>query len=131
MRSKPEPFSSLRVVWSLAACMLAGAAAAPGAAEQTRTEKRQLDRIEQAQRQEAQALVRLADAAMTGQQVPSDFTLRWRNDFLKAQQGTFVPFVVTIDSPYAAASEALLYVRAARRGATGPERTRKDAAPYP
>jgi hypothetical protein len=122
----------VHVVSSLAACLLAaGAATASDSVGQARPEKKQLDRVEQAQRQEAQALVQLADAAMIGQQVPSDFTLRWRNDFLKAQQGTFVPFVVTIDSPHVAASEALLYVRAAPRGATGPERTKKDAAPYP
>lgn len=76
-------------------------------------------------------LVQLADAAMNGQPVPSDFVLQWRNDFLKAQQGTFVPFVVTIDTSPATASEALLYVRAARRGATVPDRDRKAVAPYP
>jgi hypothetical protein len=129
MQRKPDRFSSLRVVSWLAACLLTPGVAT--AAAQTRAERRQLDRIEETQRQEAQALVQLADAAMIGQQVPTDFALEWKNEFLKAQEGTFVPFVVTIDTSHATASEALLYVRAARRAATGPDRSRNDAAPYP
>ena len=134
MQRKPERFSNLRGACRFAACLVAAAAASAGAAEPSRSDRRQLDRIariEQAQREEAEVLVQLADAAMTGQPVPSDFALHWRNDFLKAQQGTFVPFVVTIDTSPAAASEALLYVRAARRGVTVPDRGRKDVAPYP
>ena len=133
MQRKPgQRVSCVHVASGLAACLLAtDVASVARAADQTRPEKKQLDRLEQAQRQEAQALVQLADAAMIGQPVPTDFPLYWRNEFLKAQQGTFVPFVVTIDAAEAAAPEALLYVRAARRGATGPDRTRTTAAPYP
>ena len=29
---------------------------------------------------------------------PSDFALRWQNDFVKAQRGTFVPFTLTVDA---------------------------------
>ena len=41
-------------------------------------------------------MLALADAAMTGQKpaVSPDLTLGWQNAFLKAQQGTFVPFTV-------------------------------------
>jgi len=81
---------------------------------------RQLDRIEQALRQEGQAVVALADAAPSRTQ-PADFTLTWHNDFLKAQNGTFVPFIVTIARRAAQASDALLYVRAARPAAASPE----------
>src|SRR5580765_3349647 len=76
-------------------------------------DRRQLERIEQALRQEGQAVVALADAA-PDTPAPADFTLTWHNDFLKAQTGTFVPFVVTIAPRTARASAALLYVRAAR-----------------
>jgi hypothetical protein len=76
-------------------------------------DRRQLERIDQALRQEGQAVVALADAAPE-KSPPADFTLTWHNDFLKAQTGTFVPFVVTIAPRTARASAALLYVRAAR-----------------
>ena len=47
-----------------------------------------------------------------GRPQPADFALTWHNDFLKAQTGTFVPFIVI--APRAVrASDALLYVRAA------------------
>ena len=135
MQRKPERFSNLRGACRFAACVLAAGVASTGtAAQPSRPERRPLDRIqrvEQAQRHEAEELVHLADAAMRGQPVPADFALHWRNDFLKAQQGTFVPFVVTIETSPATASEALLYVRAARRGGTVPDRGRKDVAPYP
>lgn len=122
----------MRFALHLAACLLACGATAEAAGSQSKRERKQLDRIEQAHRQEAQALVQLADAAMIGQPVPSDFPLQWRNDFLKAQEGTFVPFIVTLDAVPGAASDALLYVRAAPRGAAGPDRTAKNgAAPYP
>ncbi len=130
MHWKPGRFSSLRGAFRCAACLLAAAASA-AAAEQARPDRRQLERIEQAHREEAEVLVRLADAAMDGARVPAAFPLKWHNDFLKAQQGTFVPFVVTIDTSPATASEALLYVRAARRGVAVPDRNRKDVAPYP
>jgi hypothetical protein len=75
-------------------------------------DRRQLERLEQALRQEGQAIVALADAPPDRPQ-PADFTLTWHNDFLKAQTGTFVPFVVTIAPRTVRASAALLYVRAA------------------
>jgi hypothetical protein len=83
-------------------------------------DRRQLERIEQALRQEGQAVVALADAAADGP-TPADFTLSWHNDFLKAQTGTFVPFIVTIAPRAAKASAALLYVRASRPSPPTPE----------
>jgi hypothetical protein len=76
-------------------------------------DRRQLERLEQALRQEGQAIIALADAPLDKSQ-PADFTLTWHNDFLKAQTGTFVPFIVTIAPRAVRASDALLYVRAAR-----------------
>ena len=83
-------------------------------------DRRQLERLEQTLRQEGQAVVALADAAPDRPQ-PADFTLTWHNDFLKAQTGTFVPFIVTIAPRAARASDALLYVRAARPGQAAAE----------
>src|SRR4051812_48331590 len=39
----------------------------------------------QAQQQEIQNLVRIADAAMSGQQGPAEFPIQFQNDFLRAQ----------------------------------------------
>ena len=87
--------------------------------------RRAQDRIDEALRRESDALVELADAAIRGQSVPADFTLEWRNDFFKAQPGTFVPFTVSFRAPESPSRLALLYVRVERRGqrrgqATGP-----------
>lgn len=72
---------------------------------------RQDERLERLHRREGEAIIALADAALAGQPVPSDLTIRWQNDVLKAQQGTFVPFVVTLDRVSPAPSGILLYIR--------------------
>jgi hypothetical protein len=80
------------------------------------------DRLEQLHRREGEALIALADAALAGHQVPADLSLHWQNALLKAQQGTFVPFVVTIDPVSPLPSAILLYVRlVARQSATRSE----------
>ena len=71
--------------------------------------------IEQAQREEGEAILALADAALSGKPLPSDFSLRWQNDFVKAQRGTFVPFTLTVDASQFTRRTALVYVRAIRR----------------
>lgn len=73
-------------------------------------------RIEDAQRIEGAAILDLADAAAAGKPVPADFAMRWHPDFLKAQRGTFVPFVLTVDGPNVPRTPALLYVRAVAKG---------------
>ncbi len=92
----------------------------PGSAE-----ARQRERIEQAQRLEGEAMLLLADAAMSGKPVPSDFEVTWHNDFLKAQRGTFVPFTLTVDTSRLSRPTALVYVRAARRASR--ENASRDA----
>jgi hypothetical protein len=71
--------------------------------------------VEQAQREEGEAILALADAALTGKGLPSDFSLQWQNDFVKAQRGTFVPFTLTVDASQFTRRTALVYVRAIRR----------------
>ena len=71
--------------------------------------------LEQTQREEGEAILALADAAMAGKPVPSDFRVQWRNDFVKAQRGTFVPFTLIVDSTELNRRLALVYVRATRR----------------
>jgi hypothetical protein len=103
--------------------------AVAGAQGQDKADRRRQDRLEDARRQEAAALVGLADAAMSGR-AASDFAIEWRNDFFKAQTGTFVPFTVTVERSKLAASSALMYVRAIRRE-PAPARERSEQVRYP
>lgn len=70
--------------------------------------------IERTHREEGEAILALADAALAGKPAPSDFAVSWQNDFVKAQRGTFVPFTVTIDAARFTRRSALVYVRALR-----------------
>ena len=94
-----------------------------------RGDRRRQDRLEDARRQEGAALLGLADAAMSGR-AASDFAIEWRNDFFKAQNGTFVPFTVTVERSKLSAASALMYVRAIRRDAA-PVRDRSAQVRYP
>jgi hypothetical protein len=97
--------------------------------QQNRFDRRSQDRLDDAQRKEAEALLNLADTAMSGR-ISSDFAIRWSNDFFKAQNGTFVPFTVTIERSSLTASNGLMYVRAARREGTA-TRARDGVIRYP
>jgi hypothetical protein len=72
---------------------------------------------QKAQQQEAQALVKLVEAAKAGQSAPSEIPVAWRgNHFLKAQEGrTYVPFTVSI-GPAQGTKELAMYVRVSQRG---------------
>jgi hypothetical protein len=72
--------------------------------------------LELTHRREGEAILAIADAAMAGKPVPSDFVVGWQNDFIKAQRGTFVPFTLTVDTSRFTRLSALVYVRATRRG---------------
>jgi hypothetical protein len=57
---------------------------------------------------------------MAGRHVPSDLTVSWHNDFLKARQGTYIPVVLTIEGRVLATPAVLVYVRLVpRRGGAG------------
>lgn len=103
----------LACVWLAGACPLARAAAG-----QDRLDRRQQERIDEANRKEGEALLNLADAAMAGRPAPAGFPLAWRNDFLKAQPGTFVPFTISIDRQKVSAPAGLMYIRAVHRPST-------------
>jgi len=110
----------------LLVCTVAGAGAS---SQQTRFDRRSQDRLQDAQRKEGEALLNLADTAMSGR-TASDFSIRWSNDFFKAQTGTFVPFTVTIDRSSLTATDGLMYVRAARRD-SATARSREGLVRYP
>ena len=96
-------------------------------------DRRQAERIEQTLRHEGEEVVALADAVAAGEPGPADFTVGWHNDYLKAQAGTFIPFVVSIEAKKLPADSALLYVRAARSGTPDASRgrasTRRNTPP--
>ena len=112
-------------------CTVVAADAAPlQSPVQSKTDRRVQERFEESRRKEGEALVGLADAAMDGR-AASDFSIQWRNDFLKAQNGTFVPFTLTVDRSSLTAASLLMYVRAARRDAQAPARGRSGLVRYP
>ena len=102
-----------RFACAVAAVSLLGARTAAAQAP----DRRQLERIEQTLRREGQEVVALADAAAEGGSLPADFTIAWHNDYFKAESGTFIPFIVGIDTRNVRADAALLYVRAVRTSA--------------
>jgi hypothetical protein len=112
----------------------AQAASGDGAADRSTGAARQ---VEQTQREEGEAILALADAAMVitagtaGKAGPSDFALRWQNDFVKAQRGTFVPFTLTVDATQFVKPAALVYVRAIRRPSAPPDRRREERDALP
>lgn len=115
---EPARFTGRRRGGPLLLALLAavGMLVIPGAvAGQDRADRRLQRRVDEANRREAAVLVELADRVAAGQPVPADFVMSWRHDFLKAQPGTFVPFVLTVAPFGTRPTRALLYVRAARR----------------
>jgi hypothetical protein len=126
-----------RFAWSVVAAVALSGRVTPAQAP----DRRQLERAEQALRQEGQAVLELADTAAATDRVPADFTLTWHHDFLKAQTGTFIPFIVGIAPRENRPSAVLLYVRAARHRADEgderrPRRLRRgggggEVTPYP
>lgn len=110
--------SPLSVVLILVLVAFGVLATLPADADQRRRqqqEARQADKLDQAQREEVQKLLALADAAMTGEEAPEAFDVAWHNDFLKAQdQRTYVPFILTL--PAEAATRPLaIYLRVVER----------------
>lgn len=120
--------------WSAALAVLmvctvvTAATGRPG--QQDRDDQRRRERLDDANRRDAAVLVGLVDAAVTGRPA-SDFAIAWRNDFFKAQTGTFVPFTVTVDRATLSAASALMYVRAMHREPTAPAMGRSAQVRYP
>jgi hypothetical protein len=92
---------------------------------------------EKTQREEGDAILALADAAMAGKPAPSDFAVQWQNDFVKAQRGTFVPFTLSVDASELRQRSALVYVRAvkalptAARSGNSPRGSTRGEDAYP
>ncbi|MEP6914458.1 MAG: hypothetical protein ABJC89_02380 [Acidobacteriota bacterium] len=135
MRLKPKQFASYmgqppgrRI--AVAAFLLVCTVVAAEASAQGRVGRKLQERADEARRREGEALVNLADGAMSGH-AASDFTIHWNNDFFKAQSGTFVPFTVTVERSKLTAPSALMYLRAVRRDAPSVSPARGRPARYP
>jgi hypothetical protein len=88
-------------------------------------------RLDRTHREEGEAILALADAAMAGKSVPFDFAVEWQNEFVKAQRGTFVPFTLSVDGSRLTRPSALVYVRAARRRDADARGPGGEPEPYP
>ncbi len=83
-----------------------------------------------AEQQEIQSLVRVADAAMTGQPAPTDFPIQFQNDFLKAQGSrVWVPIILTLDPAKTPSGALTVYLRVTPRGMTAPPAAAPPPAP--
>jgi hypothetical protein len=123
LKMRRFPASSRRVAGTGLA--LFSAVAALTAEGQNRSDRRLQERIDEADRRETEALVVMVDQAMAGRAGRSDFAVTWRNDFLKAQPGTFVPFTIAVAPGALASARALMYVRVVNRDEPG---DRRDAS---
>jgi hypothetical protein len=102
------------VGWAAAAAALCAALVTPAFAD----DKKQAEKIEQAQRQEAQALVVLVDDLAAGKPAQSALGFTWeQNHFIKAQaEKTYVPFTLAFD-PAVTAPSVGIYLRVMKKGA--------------
>ncbi|MBI4478220.1 MAG: hypothetical protein HY654_13685 [Acidobacteria bacterium] len=95
-----------------------------GAAQQAppAPEKRKLSKDQQ---RDVQTLVAVVDKVSQGEPAPSDVTLAWTNDFLKAQEGrTYVPFTLAIPPGTFATPHVAMYLRVVNRSAAPPPDTK-------
>jgi hypothetical protein len=122
-------WSSPRVIARVRGTASTDTATAPGQQRVRDTSTPDRDQLDRTHREEGEAILALADAAMAGKSVPRDFPVEWQNDFVKAQRGTFVPFTLTVDRSRFTRPSALVYVRATRRG--NDERGRRLPDAYP
>jgi hypothetical protein len=107
--------SYTRIVTSLGAAALVCAALGSPAFAQ---DKKQQQKMEQAQRMEAQPLVVLVDDLASGKPAQSALAFKWEsNHFIKAQgPNTYVPFTLAFD-PAVTAPSVGVYLRVMKKGA--------------
>ena len=106
---------SIRRVLALAfAVAVVGSASSALAAQQNNQQRKEQEKRSEQEQQDIQAMVRLVDAVMMGQQpAPTDIPITWEyNHFVKGSDGsTYIPFNLTIDRSKLANPSAAMYVR--------------------
>src|SRR3954471_6531389 len=110
--------SARRLVWAAALVAWSLLVTSLSAVHAQMPEARKPGSAVDTHRLEGDAVLALADAAMAGQKpvTSPDLTLGWQNAFLKAQQGTFVPFTLAVNTTGVLPDAVLVYVRAVKRG---------------
>jgi hypothetical protein len=129
------PSRQLSVTAAVAVALAVGLSSA--AAAQNRNQSREERKLQEAQRQQVQSLVRVVDHAMTEQVAegtalfgvsldkegapvepqPGQVRVAWHNDVLKASEGKiYVPFVLALESGPLAANAVAMYIRVAQQG---------------
>jgi len=74
-------------------------------------------KLDKAQTQEIQALVKLVTDVSLGQPAPSDFPIVWQNHYLKKRdQRTFVPYMISIPQGSLANPSVSMYIRVVKKG---------------
>jgi len=78
-------------------------------------------KLDKAQAQETQALIKLVNDVALGAPVPSDFPIVWQNHFVKARdQRTFVPYVLSMPQGGLTNPSVAMYIRVVSKGAEAP-----------
>lgn len=131
--------SSVRsICGSLAAASFLVALSAPPAAAQN--DKKAAEKLEEAQRLEAQALVVMVDDLASGKPAQTALPFRWESQhFIKAQgDKTYVPFTIAFDPGALSSNSVGVYLRVMKRGAAPepppvaePKKKDKDAKVEP
>jgi len=98
-------------VCAAASVLISSPARLHGSDASTQSDRRRQERIDEALKREGDALLDLTEHAIARRAVPSDFRMRWKNDFFKAKPGTFVPFTLSVDRLTRPSPGALVYVR--------------------
>lgn len=120
---------------SITAVLLTLALTAVGA---QRRDDRKPEKIDPAQRQDGQHLVKVVDRAMMGQAPASEIPMTWMSHFLKGREPTtFIPYIVTVEPDKLSTTSVALYVRVVPKGSATPseitsngQTSRKDVYPF-
>jgi hypothetical protein len=113
-RHRAPAVSGAVVAVVLLAVALPAARDAFAQAPQQKPPERKLDK---AQIQEEQALVRVVSDVALGAAAPSDFPMVWQNHYLKARdQRTFVPYVISIPQGSLPSPSIVMYLRVVKKG---------------
>ena len=122
---------TIRRVLALAVAAAVFGSASPAlVAQQNNQQRKDQEKRSQQEQQDIQAMVRLVDAVMMGQQpAPTDIGITWEsNHFVKGADGsTYIPFNLTVDRSKLANPAAAMYVRVvSKTPAAAPTAANKD-----
>jgi hypothetical protein len=112
-----------RVLAVVVAAVFIGTSPALVAQQNNQQNKKEQEKRSQQEQQDIQALVKLVDAVMMGQQpAPTDIGIKWAsNHFIKsADTSTYIPFNLEIDKSKLTMPAVAMWVRAVKKGGAAP-----------